>query len=288
MGPEQAYYDVDAEAMYRPLDDVSDSEEADMEISGDESDASNAPDASQEPSSKRARLGLHQSASDSNAPKWSNPDPYTALPPPDATQQKKKDVVQLIRKARVQTKEAKTAISVEAEEFISCDFDDSDSGTEEVVKTNFQPASAPPPAGAGVPGAPTGPRNPNLPANLPRRPDPPEDSPNNFQKPTVLEPTQIVNPSDSTSNTTAQTSAFQPGPTTKKLAAAKDLGTSALGSRKRTHDDRIILPAHAKLKKATSMPSGGSLTWEWEIKRSEDSCPWLVADHSRSANMGVW
>lgn len=274
--------------MYRPLDDVSDSEEADMEISGDESDASNAPDESQEPSSKRPRLGLKQSASDSNAPKWSNPDPYTALPPPDTTQQKKKDVVQLIRKARVQSKEAKTAISTEAEEFISCDFDDSDSGTEEVVKANFQSAPAPPPAGAGVPGAPTGPRNLKLPPNLPRRPDPPEDFPNNFQNPPALEPTQVIKPSDSTPNTTAQTSASHPDATTKKLAAARDLGTSALGSRKRTHDDRIILPAHAKLKKATSMPSGGSLTWEWEIKKGEDHCPWLVADHSRSANMGVW
>lgn len=35
------------------------------------------------------------------APKWSNPDPYTVLPPPDETQSKRVDVVKLIRKARI-------------------------------------------------------------------------------------------------------------------------------------------------------------------------------------------
>jgi non-canonical poly(A) RNA polymerase PAPD5/7 len=33
-------------------------------------------------------------------PKWSNPDPYTALPPPSETTGVKRDVVQLIRKAK--------------------------------------------------------------------------------------------------------------------------------------------------------------------------------------------
>ncbi|MCJ1386164.1 hypothetical protein MMC17_009290 [Xylographa soralifera] len=34
-------------------------------------------------------------------PKWSNPEYYTALPPPDDSQRKKRDVVKLIRKARI-------------------------------------------------------------------------------------------------------------------------------------------------------------------------------------------
>ena len=34
-------------------------------------------------------------------PRWSNPEYYTALPPPDESQRKKRDVVKLIRKARV-------------------------------------------------------------------------------------------------------------------------------------------------------------------------------------------
>ena len=36
-------------------------------------------------------------------PKWSNPEYYTALPPPDDSHRKKRDVVKLIRKARVST-----------------------------------------------------------------------------------------------------------------------------------------------------------------------------------------
>lgn len=35
------------------------------------------------------------------APKWSNPDPYTALPPPSEQTNKRIDVVKLIRKARL-------------------------------------------------------------------------------------------------------------------------------------------------------------------------------------------
>ncbi|MCJ1285584.1 hypothetical protein MMC26_004925 [Xylographa opegraphella] len=38
---------------------------------------------------------------DSIPPKWSNPEYYTALPPPDESQRKKKDVIKFIRKARV-------------------------------------------------------------------------------------------------------------------------------------------------------------------------------------------
>ncbi|MCJ1438581.1 hypothetical protein MMC27_007971 [Xylographa pallens] len=38
---------------------------------------------------------------DPTPPRWSNPEYYTALPPPDESQRKKRDVVKLIRKARV-------------------------------------------------------------------------------------------------------------------------------------------------------------------------------------------
>lgn len=226
-----------------------------MDISGDDSDAS---DSAKEPSSKRARLGLNQSTSDNNTPKWSNPDPYTALPPPDATQQKKKDVVQLIRKARVQAKEAKAAISTEAEEFILCESDSESGSDEEAVNNDSQMP----------PGVPTGPRN----ATLPRRPDLP-DGPTNPKQPDSSKTTRKS--SDSTSATTAAAKPAAPG-------------TSALGSRKRTHDDQIVLPAHARLKKPPKMAADGLLTWEWKVKDGEDPCPWLGPDHSDSANMGVW
>ncbi|KAK4201522.1 putative Poly(A) RNA polymerase protein [Triangularia verruculosa] len=120
VGDEQAYFDEQGGVTYRNIDELSDSEEAEMEISGDEGNSDT------EPSSKRARVSVDQSAAD-DVPKWSNPDPYTALPPETAGQ-KKKDVVQLIRKARVQTKETRTSLPSEAADFISLDFDDSDDG----------------------------------------------------------------------------------------------------------------------------------------------------------------
>jgi non-canonical poly(A) RNA polymerase PAPD5/7 len=36
-------------------------------------------------------------------PKWSNPDPYTALPPPSQSTGPKKDIVETIRKAKLET-----------------------------------------------------------------------------------------------------------------------------------------------------------------------------------------
>ncbi|RMJ28234.1 Topoisomerase family protein TRF4 [Aspergillus sp. HF37] len=78
-----------------PVTNISDSEEADMDLSSDE-----GHDAAR-PRKKRAVEADNAPASPAPAPKWSNPDPYTVLPPPDESQSKKVDVVKLIRKARV-------------------------------------------------------------------------------------------------------------------------------------------------------------------------------------------
>ncbi len=63
-------------------------------------------------------------------PKWSNPDPYTALPPPDETQVKRPDFVKLIRKARVSATAAEPLIGGDAvttnDDFISFGADDDD------------------------------------------------------------------------------------------------------------------------------------------------------------------
>lgn len=97
---------------YKSIDDLSDDEEHDMDISED----SNSDDG--QPAKKRAKVEETPKATE--APKWSNPDAYTALPPPDPTNRKKKDVVQLIRKARVETEEDKPDAPVPAlDEFIS-------------------------------------------------------------------------------------------------------------------------------------------------------------------------
>lgn len=58
-------------------------------------------------------------------PKWSNPDPYAALPPVLDPNHKRKDYVQLIRKAKADAGEKK-ALVADTEDFISLDFGDSE------------------------------------------------------------------------------------------------------------------------------------------------------------------
>jgi non-canonical poly(A) RNA polymerase PAPD5/7 len=132
---------------YMPIEELSDSDEAEMDLS-DEEGADNA----QQPKKKHARIAM-LAADGNSVPKWSNPDPYTALPPPDESQRKKKDVVKLIRKARVAaTSENTTKTGAVSDDFISFDFGDDDQG-DDIVFTQKP--------GNGVVGAPTGPRSSN-------------------------------------------------------------------------------------------------------------------------------
>jgi non-canonical poly(A) RNA polymerase PAPD5/7 len=216
-GSELNFFDTQGGVTYRPLEDLTDSEEADMDISGDEDESS------AEPSSKRARLSVEQSASGNSAPKWSNPDPYTVLPPETTTQGKKKDVVQMIRKARVPVKPVKVSLPSEEADFISLDVDSD-------VSDDTGVAEVPPPA-----------------VQAPRGPDKPKPARELYPDPTP----------------------------------------SALGSRKRTHDDEIKMP-HTKLKKASKAPVGGDIVSEWRAVPGQPSTPWMVADHSQSANVAVW
>jgi len=71
---------------------------------------------------KRAKVDTPQ---EQPKPKWSNPDPYTALPPPDCLGAPKRDIVQMIRKAKVETgpkAEEATAVKENAD-FISFSLD---------------------------------------------------------------------------------------------------------------------------------------------------------------------
>ena len=88
---------------FAPIEELDDSSEAEMDLSD-----GGGGGRQQQPS----------------APKWSNPDPYTVLPPPSSdTRGKKLDVVKLIRKARVETSSEKKPAERDAvasnEDFIS-------------------------------------------------------------------------------------------------------------------------------------------------------------------------
>ncbi len=236
---EVAFFNTSGGVTYRSLDQLSDSDEAEMDISGDEAEASG------EPSHKRARLAADQSASDNNTPKWSNPDPYTALPPETASQVKKKDVVQMIRKARVQAQEARASLPSEAADFISFDMDETDASDSSEDEVDEEERAAP-----TVPSVPS--VQPDL--RLPPKPQP------------------VKAPKPAAKNTAHPLSESTP---------------SALGSRKRTHDDEIKMP-HARLKKATKKHAEGGISAEWLPDPELESTPWMRIDHSGSANMAVW
>lgn len=164
---------------FRNIQDLSDSDEEDMDMSDD--DRATEDDESEQPRKKQAR-GPDSKAADGNSiPRWSNPDPYTALPPPDESQRKKKDVVKLIRKARMdQTNDEFNKSAAATDDFISFDFDDDDNKDKE--------SSPEPEINQGVAGAPSGPRSlrkdnmyppASLPTNLPfATENPPEMSVN--------------------------------------------------------------------------------------------------------------
>lgn len=139
---------------FRPLEEISDSEEEPMNMSEDDEPNDADPDGGP---ARKKRI-VDSTSGDSSkpapapapapAPKWSNPDPYTVLPPAEDNPNpgKKKDVVKMIRKAKVQAENQRLAESkarnevVENADFIKFDMDD---------LSNFMPPED----------APTGPRN---------------------------------------------------------------------------------------------------------------------------------
>ncbi|KAH9232276.1 hypothetical protein K456DRAFT_37518 [Colletotrichum gloeosporioides 23] len=260
--------DADGGAKYRDIDELSDDEEADMDISD------NSDDDSGEPSNKRVRRDDNDESGNS-VPKWSNPDPYTALPPPDADKErKKKDMVKMIRKARVDDSAAdKLAASTEAEEFISFDMDGGDDGEEEEIILPPSKSPTPPPPPPSLPAPPPPP--PSLPAAAVFR-----------EPPTAPRNDQVSNGhfNASAASTAPSTSASNRPALPPKPVVADD----ALGSRKRTVDDQIKPPTYGPLRKVNKMPVGGDILPEWQITRHEDPTPWIKADHSKSSDMSVW
>ena len=123
-----------AQEKFREVEDLSDTDDTEMDISTSADEAQ---------PSKRVRLEATNSLTN-ELPRWSNPDPYTALPPVDDTNHKRRDFVKLIRKARVETVAVPGTAVVNDQDFISFDFDG-----DEVATGRHSPP----------PGAPTGPKS---------------------------------------------------------------------------------------------------------------------------------
>jgi len=251
---------------YRPLDELSDSDEAEMDMSDDDGE---------QPKKKIARTDSKIADGDS-APRWSNPDPYTALPPPDETQQKKKDVVKLIRKARVTSStDNSTKASAAADDFISFDFDDDPA--EQSAEENEEDYEPPPfEMGDRAPKT-TQSRFSHL-DNIRKH-----DSPQEPQALNVQQGQDIIN---QTINGQHQNALNTPQ---KKIIKALDISSDpSLGSRKRTANDEIKPPPRVTKVIPGKPPAvNGSILREWRCTSTTDGTPWLQ-DHSDTSNMGLW
>lgn len=141
--------------------DLESSEEGDLD---DESDAASVGEG---PSRKRVKTidAAPAPETEQDRPKWSNPDPYSVLPPTDLGIGPKKDIVQSIRKAKVEVanQAAGTNAIKDNDDFISFDFggdsakedDDSSEGDDD----DFMGRPPPPP-----------------PEDIPPPPPPPSDA----------------------------------------------------------------------------------------------------------------
>ena len=284
---------------YMPAEDVSDSDEESMDES--DSDAHNPEqtgDGSLEPPKKRRNVGTgkHNGNDGDNEPKWSNPDPYTVLPPVDEEVRKRKDVVKLIRKSDLHTaKKASQQNQVAAnDDFISFGFEDD--------KASIRDMRPPSPSsvdrgdyGVGVPGAPSGPRQhfSHL-DNLHGQPS--GDAPGTYSKaetanslgppPALFElrplvPEEIV-VDKQLSREIISSDHINGGDAYAPLS----YDDGALGSRKRTYNDEIKGEKVRPRKKAGFGQANGSVLPEWVPGQDTDPIPWLSRSDTITANAG--
>ncbi|KAL5438167.1 hypothetical protein PMIN07_006397 [Paraphaeosphaeria minitans] len=119
---------VDAKSnKFRNLAELSDDEEDGMDVS-DDSDRSDGEVVEAQGKPKAIRTQSSSRADGDSVPKWSNPDPYTVLPPPEETTGKRIDFVKLIRKAKNEAAEQSNGVNAVAanDDFISFGDDDDD------------------------------------------------------------------------------------------------------------------------------------------------------------------
>lgn len=251
---------------------------------------SDSDNESGEPTAKRARTAA-KPASDDAVPKWSNPDPYTALPPLEDADKKKKDMVQLIRKARVESSGARTSLAApgDDQDFLRFDSDSDDKDDSEdfidPLTYNRGPANAP----AG-PAATNAIRAPQAASNASSAIHSLPSKPGSDFAPGLGQAASHTGQSAANGVADRQKASIidlTQSPTkavvTKRKAPDVDLTRSSdLGTRKRTHDDVLKLPAHAKLKPSPKQPVGGNMVNEWRPTPKEPGCPWVQVPISKA------
>ena len=141
--PEHTMGISDGPNKFLNIDDLSDDEEADMDVESDLSDGEGKEGDDQPGNQKVARTHVLNRADGDSIPKWSNPDPYTVLPPPEETTGKKTDFVKLIRKAKNQAAEKAAGHNAVAanDDFISFGEDDNTEQEESRLHSAIRPNS---------------------------------------------------------------------------------------------------------------------------------------------------
>ena len=281
--------DNKAAQKFLSTDDFTDSDDEPMDESDPENDITHDPALNSneeisdvvEPPTKR-RAVTKDSIEAASVPKWSNPDPYTVLPPVDEEPRKKKDVVKLIRKARIAIEKGEATQNEVAanNDFISFGNDDKNSSEDEDYKSS------------GVPGAPTGPRQ----ANQPQRGQGflANDAPGtNVVSSSVSElgppPGLPSNASNSMSSHPVHKLPLKPatGVLQQDTQGVRDGQDVNLGSRKRTLEDEIKpIPRWSPIRKGKGKTSDGSLAPEWVPRNDQNPTPWLVESQHRSETGG--
>ena len=285
-----------AGARFRRADDVSDSDEQAMDVESSSGSvdldpakgagnpshaiwtATTEDDGREPPRKKRGRD--HDPAHDAirnSQPRWSNPDPYTALPPVDELRRKQKDVVKLIRKSRVVTSATSASVgaaaTVAAEDFISLDFvdgaakedddnnndddDDDDDGDHDAYESDVSATTR-----HLRHQAPSGPRG------WDRADRGLGDAPGSARP--VLVARALGPPPASVLN--------------RPVSLDRDDG--GLGSRKRTSDDEIRSYQSPPESMEMIRRPPREILPEWYRSAEETMVPWADVDHSRTAHMG--
>jgi len=190
-------------------------------------------------------------ASDASAaPKWSNPDPYTALPPPETLGAPKKDIVQVIRKAKNEAA-PKTDKVADNADFISFNFDD---------EGDAEMDSPPPP-----------------PAKSPARTGEPTFSHrDSFHQKT----------SAATAPETSNGSSHSRTPTNKRQQGNSSPSSGASYN----SPQHSIVPEHVSRppkRKSRDIRQFGDVVEEWQSIEGQTVAPWSTTNHQDTADVGL-
>jgi non-canonical poly(A) RNA polymerase PAPD5/7 len=215
----------------------------------DVAESSEGDDSTDDGPRKRTKV---KAADASAVPKWSNPDPYTVLPPPETLGAPKKDIVQTIRKAKNE-QASKVDKVADNSDFISFNFGDDDE--EDAATDPPSPPVAKSPAHSGAP-------------TFSHR--------DSFHRKTSTASAPQTNGATVSPFTSAN----------KRQQAPISISSDA------EHTDptpsfvaeTISRPPKRKARHNMQM---GDVTEDWQVKDGQPVAPWCTTDHSETTDIGL-